>query len=234
MTEGFAIVPNWLIRDAKVSVYAVAVYAALSSRADKNGICWPSLATLATEARCSENTARKARDELAGLGLVEWSERRDGSRNLSNLYQLNVSARPPKGGAGGAPPPVQEVHQGGAGGAPEEEPLKKNQKKKVKTTLTRGRRLHSDQVPASTEQIDFRRDCHVMLHREPSTEQDEVHWSRMSSASIHEEIQEFWSEIEHGALHDDDLTELLTLPVGAQLSPRAISFIKKRTPRGHY
>ena len=87
MTQGFAPVPNWLIRDTDASIYAISVYAALASRQGKGGI-YPSHKTIARDARCSERQVRRALDELEELGMVERMRRTNKSGRASNGYVL--------------------------------------------------------------------------------------------------------------------------------------------------
>lgn len=96
-STGFAIVPNWIMRDPTISVYAKTVYAALASYADRDGIAFPSIRTLATELGISEPTVRKAIETLETLGVVTKSKRfaHDSSKHLSNIYRIFIHAQSP-------------------------------------------------------------------------------------------------------------------------------------------
>lgn len=129
--EGFAQIPNWLIRETDLSIYGIAVYAALSSHNGRGGI-YPSIPKLAQEARCSERSVQKALAELRALGVLRVERRkRVAGDSDTNVYHLlnSVESSPESGahGAGGgahhAPGVVHTVHQGGAHHAPKEEPL---------------------------------------------------------------------------------------------------------------
>lgn len=88
MTEGFAAIPNWIIRDvAELTIYDVAVYVALSSHTGPGGIT-PKHETIAAEARCSERQARKSLKHLEELGLIAWKGRRSTQGRTSNEYFL--------------------------------------------------------------------------------------------------------------------------------------------------
>jgi hypothetical protein len=87
VSEGFAAVPNWLIRDTTVSIYAISVYAALASHAGKGGI-FPSQETLATEGRCSVRKVRDALGELEQLGVVARVRRSSRGGRSSDGYVL--------------------------------------------------------------------------------------------------------------------------------------------------
>lgn len=88
MSEGFAAIPNWIVRKPDVSIYAVAVYVALASHTGPGGI-HPSLPTLAREAHCSERQVRRAVAELQTLGVVERVRRKDDRGRAANGYLLH-------------------------------------------------------------------------------------------------------------------------------------------------
>lgn len=91
--EGFAAVPNWMIRDESFDIYDIAVYAALASHTGPGGVR-PSQETLAREARCSVRRVRTALQSLTERGVVQIVRRRrkgDGIGKhgaLSNGYVL--------------------------------------------------------------------------------------------------------------------------------------------------
>lgn len=93
--EGFAAVPTWMIRDTRVSVHAIAVFASLASRAGFEEI-HPSQATLAAEARCSERKVRDALNELEELGVIRRERRKNTAGRASNGYTLHPNGRPPQ------------------------------------------------------------------------------------------------------------------------------------------
>lgn len=73
--EGFAAVPNWMIRDRTVPRNAILVYASLSSRAGMGAI-FPSQATIAEESGLSERTVRRMMGHLEEIGVVQRRARR--------------------------------------------------------------------------------------------------------------------------------------------------------------
>lgn len=85
--EGFAPIPNWLIRDERVGVYELAVYAALASRSGKGDI-FPAQSTIAKDARCSERQVRSALANLRELGVVSWEAVKT-TRGVRNVYFLH-------------------------------------------------------------------------------------------------------------------------------------------------
>lgn len=54
---------------------AIVVYAYLADRANKDGECWPSIPTIAKDLKLSQNTVRRAIQDLRKEGLIE-TERR--------------------------------------------------------------------------------------------------------------------------------------------------------------
>lgn len=93
--EGYAAIPNWMMRDRNVSRRAVLVYASLSSRAGLGAI-YPSQSTIAEEAGVSERTVRSALAELEELGVVERISRRgkEGRATaLTTAYVLHPNGR---------------------------------------------------------------------------------------------------------------------------------------------
>lgn len=87
MTEGFSVVPNWVIRDTDLDAYELLVLVALLNRADHAGRCWPGIKLIAKEARCSERKVGQALDSLEKRGLVNRipQYKDDGSRT-ANQY----------------------------------------------------------------------------------------------------------------------------------------------------
>lgn len=95
MSEGFAAVPTWMIRDKQVPRNAILVYASLSSRAGYGAI-FPSQATIAAESGLSERTVRTMLGNLEALGLVKRRSRRgkEGRANTrTDAYTLHPNGR---------------------------------------------------------------------------------------------------------------------------------------------
>jgi DNA-binding transcriptional MocR family regulator len=216
--EGFAIIPNWVVRETNLSAYALLVYLALTGRANADGECWPSLKTIAKESRCSVSTARRAIQELVGLGVVSIRSRRrasDGAQT-SNVYKVNIGHHPRTPVSDSKGPRFVETPQ-------EEDTREEDENKMLKPTLWSGR--HSDDSFASDAQIAFLRDCHILLHDEVPDRTEMREYEQMSSALAHENIRQFWSEIEHG--NDALLSEALDNH-HEHLSNRALQYIDKR------
>ena len=62
---------------------AIAVYRYLFDRANWQGQCWPAIATVARDLHLSENTVRRALDDLRRAGLLTSQQRvrKDGGRS---------------------------------------------------------------------------------------------------------------------------------------------------------
>ena len=172
--EGFGIIPNWLVRESSLSAYALLAYVALSGRADRSGECWPSIATLAKEARCSASSARRAVRELrlAGLVTVRAQQRSYDGGQSSNVYRVYISTDPKPPVSRRQPPGVTETpapsHTDTLRRHIEEDPIEEAPQA-IKTTLPSGRsraKAHRADKRSSEDQIRFMRDNFIMLHQE--------------------------------------------------------------------
>ena len=68
---------------------AMSVYIYLDDRANKDGECWPSIATIAKELKLSQTTVRRALRDLRKANLIETEQRyRKNGGNSSLLYKL--------------------------------------------------------------------------------------------------------------------------------------------------
>lgn len=215
--EGFAIIPNWVIRETNLSAYALLVYLVLTSRTNSNGECWPSLRTIDKESRCSVSSARRAINELVSAGVLTVTRRRresDGAQT-SNIYKVLIGhSKAPVSGRTG--PMFVENSQ-------EEEPSQEDSNTELKPTLASGR--HSSSSTASKAQITFLADCFVLLHQAKPERYDYGRWELLTSAEAHEEIRSYWAEIEQG---NDFLLQDAINDYRAELSPRAINYIETR------
>lgn len=68
---------------------AVSVYIYLSDRANKDGVCWPAIPTIATDLKLSQSTVRRALRDLRKEGLLETEQRyREKGGKSSLLYKI--------------------------------------------------------------------------------------------------------------------------------------------------
>lgn len=68
---------------------AVAVYMYLKDRSNQEGVCWPSIKTIARELKLSRATVCRALDDLCTVGFLERSKRwRENGGRTSDLYKI--------------------------------------------------------------------------------------------------------------------------------------------------
>lgn len=68
---------------------AVSVYIYLSDRANKDGVCWPAIPTIAKELKLSQSTIRRALKDLRKAGLLTTEQRyREKGGKSSLLYKI--------------------------------------------------------------------------------------------------------------------------------------------------
>ncbi|WP_165473612.1 helix-turn-helix domain-containing protein, partial [Klebsiella quasipneumoniae] len=67
------------------------IMARLADFSNDEGVCWPSIATISRQIGAGESTVRTAIAALEKEGWLTRTQRRNGNRNASNVYQLNVS-----------------------------------------------------------------------------------------------------------------------------------------------
>ncbi|TCB96072.1 GntR family transcriptional regulator [Kosakonia quasisacchari] len=70
---------------------SVAIMARLADFSNDEGVCWPSIETIARQLGAGESTVRTAIGKLEQDGWLTRQQRRKGNRNASNVYQLNVA-----------------------------------------------------------------------------------------------------------------------------------------------
>ena len=70
---------------------SVAIMARLADFSNDEGVCWPSIETIARQLGAGESTVRTAIGKLEQEGWLTRQQRRKGNRNASNVYQLNVT-----------------------------------------------------------------------------------------------------------------------------------------------
>ena len=68
---------------------AIAVYLYLRGRANREGVCWPAIPTIARELKMSESTIRRALRDLVREGFLIIEERqRESGADSSNKYWM--------------------------------------------------------------------------------------------------------------------------------------------------
>lgn len=94
--EGFAIAPNWFVRDPGIASRTKVTYLVLASHTGRDGTWWISHRQIAEEAGVSESSVIRSLRDLRDMGLVTWDERRTAKGDrVENLYRIAVT--PPSG-----------------------------------------------------------------------------------------------------------------------------------------
>ncbi|MGY9367522.1 conserved phage C-terminal domain-containing protein [Citrobacter portucalensis] len=70
---------------------SVAIMARLADFSSDEGVCWPSIETIARQLGAGPSTIRTAIARLEKDGWLTRTQRRNGNRNASNVYRLNVA-----------------------------------------------------------------------------------------------------------------------------------------------
>lgn len=70
---------------------SVAIMARLADFSSDEGVCWPSIETIARQLGAGTSTIRTAIAKLEKDGWLTRTQRRNGNRNASNVYRLNVA-----------------------------------------------------------------------------------------------------------------------------------------------
>lgn len=98
--SGFGIVPKYL--RGSLTAHEIAVYVALTWRANEYGRCWLRHRRLAKEAGCSISTTQRALNAMRDKGIVSWQpmEGPDGDV-VCNIYTLHVWHSSPSDVRGG-------------------------------------------------------------------------------------------------------------------------------------
>ena len=73
---------------------AIAVYLYLRGRANREGVCWPAVPTMARELKMSESTIRRALRDLVQEGFLKVEKRqRESGADSSNKFTLLFSRK---------------------------------------------------------------------------------------------------------------------------------------------
>ena len=76
---------------AGMKLSSVAIMARLADFSSDEGVCWPSIETIARQIGAGASTVRTAIAKLETDGWLSRTARRKGNRNASNVYRLNVA-----------------------------------------------------------------------------------------------------------------------------------------------
>jgi len=76
---------------AGMKLTSVAIMARLADFSNDEGVCWPSIETIARQLGAGPSTVRTAISKLEEGGWLTRQQRRAGNRNAPNIYRLNVA-----------------------------------------------------------------------------------------------------------------------------------------------
>lgn len=139
MTEGFAIMPNWMTRDPNVTPNMRAVYVCLAGHTGKHGTWEIRQNQIADECGLSVRTVQRTLSALRDLGVLDWQVDSDQQREGRGAeYRLTYPPRHPSRTppvTGDVPPTTPVTYQ--------EKNPKKNPKKddSLRSSSARGARL---------------------------------------------------------------------------------------------
>jgi len=84
--EGWAAIPNWMVRDPEIKPNTLAVYAVIQSHAGSRGTTALRHRTIAAEAGVSLDTVKRTVKVLNELGVLWWEGTSNGSGHGANVY----------------------------------------------------------------------------------------------------------------------------------------------------
>lgn len=84
--ENFGIIAGYVFRDESLSIEAKAIYGYLSTFADKDGMCNPSVSRICRELGIGQARFYKHMKKLTDVGVVSVKPVRDGTRFAKNCY----------------------------------------------------------------------------------------------------------------------------------------------------
>lgn len=76
---------------AGMKLTSVAIMARLADFSNDEGVCWPSIGTIARQLGAGPSTVRTAISKLEKGGWLTRQQRRAGNRNAPNIYRLNIA-----------------------------------------------------------------------------------------------------------------------------------------------
>ena len=76
---------SFLYANEKILSRDISVYVYLEERANGDGVCWPSIPTIAKDLKCSRSTVERAIADLKKLGYVETKQRYRYNGSFSSL-----------------------------------------------------------------------------------------------------------------------------------------------------
>ena len=144
--DAFAMVPQSVLYDPRLSANAVRVYGVLTRHANDDGACWPSQARVGELAHLRRTATSDAIGELVDAGHVTVERR---GRTLTNIYRVmfaradSLSSDDRQGGERCPPGRRSDVRQGGEEREPKErEPLNERHARAANNGSEEGDEMH--------------------------------------------------------------------------------------------
>jgi len=91
MEQGYGIIPKKVMRDKNISVEAKSIYSYLCSYSGNGSTVFPSVSLICSDLGIGKNRFYKHRKELTDYGYVEITNRKDGTKYISNIYKLPLN-----------------------------------------------------------------------------------------------------------------------------------------------
>ncbi|MFP1871935.1 conserved phage C-terminal domain-containing protein [Lonsdalea quercina] len=146
---------------AGMKLSSVAIMARLADFSSDEGVCWPSIETIARQLGAGTSTVRTAIAKLEADGWLSRTQRRNGNRNASNMYQLNVEKL---WTAANAHPPVSDTSKSDAS---------KSERSKFEASKTSKKRSFHPSESGGDPSVTSKHDPSDKNSRQPAAQTDQ-------------------------------------------------------------
>ena len=94
LRQGFTQIPNYVLRDKRLSFGARLTYTMLLSYAWQEGSCFPGQERIAHDLGISRQSVSKFLQELRSNGLIDWERRGLGKTNVYYILDIEPDVKP--------------------------------------------------------------------------------------------------------------------------------------------
>jgi len=94
LRQGFTQIPNYVLRDKRLSFGARLTYTMLLSYAWQEGSCFPGQERIAQDLGISRQSVSKFLQELRKGGLIDWKRRGLGKTNVYYILDIEPDVKP--------------------------------------------------------------------------------------------------------------------------------------------
>ena len=94
LRQGFTQIPNYVLRDKRLSFGARLTYTMLLSYAWQEGSCFPGQERIAQHLGISRQSVSKFLQELRSNGLIDWERRGLGKTNVYYILDIEPDVKP--------------------------------------------------------------------------------------------------------------------------------------------